>query len=235
MTKLLSLCALCFFFVSCNQNPDCQNQPSTTVENAEEASAPAACPTPTPDPNPDPTPVPSPGPDNGEVPTEALTFDISARLFEFEPEDEDKVQKAFEIIKKVVASKEFRDRVLNFTYLGKKQFIDNDGKTNAQIYQMLLDGKEDLTPEGDNQMDLELQLYYSWRSTVGYTTPGELRIYMNTKFFDPYTPSEVAGNVFHEWTHKLGFDHASSYSVARDNSVPYAIGYMIEELGKQYE
>lgn len=234
MTKLLILCSLSLFFVSCNQNPDCTNPASTTVQKAE-APATAECPVPTPDPDPNPEPTPDPGPDNGEVPTEALTFDISAKLFEFEAEDEAKVEKAFEIIKKVVASKEFRDKVLNFTYGGKKQYVDNGGKTNAQIYQMLLDGREDLKPEVDNQMDLELQLYYSWRSTVGYTTPGELRIYMNTKFFDPYTPSEVAGNVFHEWTHKLGFDHASSYSVARDSSVPYAIGYMIEELGKQYE
>lgn len=232
MTKLFSLCALVLFFVSCNQNPDCENQESVSTEKAGEKPATvAACPTP----DPDPEPTPDPGPDNGEVPTEALTFDISADLHQFEAEDEDKVQKAFEIIKKVVASKEFRDRVLNYNYGGKKQYVDNEGKTNAQIYQMLLDGREDLKPEVDNQMDLELQLYYSWRSTVGYTTPGELRIYMNTKFFDPYTPSEVAGNVFHEWTHKLGFGHASSYSVARDSSVPYAIGYMIEELGKQYE
>ncbi len=189
MTKLLSLCALVFFFVSCNQNPDCNNPASTTVQNAE-APAPAACPTPTPTPTPTPNPGPTPvpGPDNGEVPNEALTFDISAKLFDFEAEDEVKVEKAFEIIKKVVASKEFRNKILNFTYQGKKQFVDNGGKTNAQIYQMLLDGREDLKPEVDNQMDLELQLYYSWRSTVGYTTPGELRIHMNTKFFHPYTP-----------------------------------------------
>lgn len=234
MTKLLILCSISLFFVSCNQNPDCNNPASTTVQKAE-APATTECPVPTPDPDPNPEPEPEPQPDNGEVPNEALTFDISAKLFEFEAEDEAKIEKAFEIIKKVVASKEFRDRVLNYTYAGKKQYVDNEGKTNAQIYQMLLDGREDLKPEVDNQMDLELQLYYSWRSTVGYTYPDALRIYMNTKFFDPYTPSEVAGNVFHEWTHKLGFGHASSYSVARDSSVPYAIGYMIEELGKQYE
>ena len=84
-------------------------------------------------------------------------------------------------------------------------------------------------------MDLDLELYYSIRSTVGYTYADGLRIWMNTKFFDSYSPAEVAGNVFHEWTHKLGFTHASNYSLSRDSSVPYALGYLVEELGKQYE
>jgi hypothetical protein len=232
MTKLIPIIALVLLFVACEQNPDCQNQPSS-VQKAE-VNTDAGCSTPEAEPDPIPDPA-DPIPEVGEVPNEAMTFDINAKLFNFERSDEEKVLKAFEIIKKVVASPAFRERVLNFTYQGKKQFFDNEGKSNAEIYQMLLDGREDLVPQANNQMDLELQLYYSWKSTVGYTTPGELRIYVNTKFFDPYTPSQVAGNVFHEWTHKLGFDHATSYSVSRDSSVPYAIGYLIVELGKQYE
>lgn len=229
MAKLIWVASLFLFLVSCNQNPDCTTQDS--VQKAEEKPASAECPVPEPEPNPDP----EPDPELGDVPNEALIFEAKADLYNFEREDEEKVHKAFDIIKQVVASNEFRKRILNYTYQGKKQFVDNKGLTNAEIYQILLDGKEDLKPEVDHEMDLELELYYSWRSTVGYTTPGALRIYMNTKFFDPYTPSQVAGNVFHEWTHKLGFDHDANYSVARDSSVPYAIGYLIEELGKQYE
>lgn len=226
MAKLILLSSLFLFFVSCNQD-NCQNQ-SGKIQKAEPVSA--ACPTPTPEPVPNPTPDPG-----GDVPNEALTFDASVQLFEFDRDQEAKLYKAIDIIKQVVATSEFRSRVLNFTFQGKRQFNDNKGMTNEQIYQAILDGREDLKPEVDNQMDLELQLYYSWRNTVGYTTPGEMKIYMNTKFFNPYTPSQVAGNVFHEWTHKLGFDHATTYSVERDSSVPYAIGYIIEELGKKYE
>jgi hypothetical protein len=237
VAKLLLFIALSTFLISCEQNPDCQTQGSTTVQKAESpSSTTAACPTPTPDPDPtpDPTPDPEPTPDP-DVPGEALIFDANIQFHNFDSAQEVKVNKAIEIIKKVVASSEFRNKVLNFTYNGKKQFVDNKGMTNEQIYQALLDGREDLLPEVDHQMDLELELYYSWTSTVGYTTQDVLLIHMNTKFFNPYTPAEVAGNVFHEWTHKLGFDHASSYSVARDSSVPYAIGYLIEELGKKYE
>lgn len=229
MAKLLLLSCLIMVFTSCNQNPDCQDPELASHAQAESGEV-AACP------NPNPLPDLDLAPGTGEeVPNEALMFDAEIELFNFEREDEEKVHKAIEIIKSVVASKEFRDRVLNYTYEGQHQFVDNKGLSNGEIYQILLDGKEDLMPEVDNQMDLELELYYSWRSTVGYTYPDVLRIYMNTKFFDPYTPAEVAGNVFHEWTHKLGFDHDQSYSVSRDSSVPYALGYLMEELGKKYE
>lgn len=239
MAKLALLIALSVLLISCEQNPDCQAQGTNTQKQSAQSGSgtgsTAACPAPTdPTPTPTPTPTPDPTPDP-DVPSEAYLFDANIQYHNFEPEQEAKVEKAIEIIKKVVSSKEFKDRVINFTYNGQKQFVDNKGMTNAQIYQALLDGREDLLPTVDNQMDLELELYYSWTSTVGYTTQDVLLIHMNTKFFNPYTPTEVAGNIFHEWTHKLGFDHAQSYSVSRDSSVPYAIGYLIEELGKKYE
>lgn len=162
-------------------------------------------------------------------------FDASVKFNNFEREQEEKVFKAIEIIKKVVSSPEFKKRVLNFTYNGKKVFVDNSGLSNEEVYQKILLGAELLKSDVDHRMDLELELFYTWRSTVGYGVPGTMTIYMNTKFFNPYTPTEVAGNIFHEWLHKLGFDHAQSYSVERDSSVPYALGYLIEEIGRKYE
>ena len=229
MAKLIVFTVLSLLLFSCN-NPDCQTQQEKSSQNQA-----AACPAPDPKPEPEPEPEPE-IPDAGdEVPNEALIFDASVDLYNFDRLDEDKLLKAIEIIKKVIATNEFRNKVIGHTYQGKKTFVDNKGFTNEQIYQILLDGKEDLRPVVDHEMDLELELYYSWTSTVGYTTPGSLRIFMNTKFFDNYTPAEVAGNVFHEWIHKLGFNHDSSYSVSRDSSVPYAIGYIMRDLGRKYE
>jgi len=224
MKKIILFCSTLLFLVSCEKPTECGDETiaaASTVEN---------CPVPDelPDDNTDVD-------ESEDLPSEAYLFDATVNFTNFESVDQDKVFSAIEIIKKVIGSKEFRSRVLNFTYEGEKKFVDNNGFTNEQIYQILLSGKEELLPVVDNQMDLELELYYSWRSTVGYTYPDTLKIWMNTKFFDSYTPAEVAGNIFHEWTHKLGFSHASSYSVSRDSSVPYAIGYLIEELGKQYE
>jgi hypothetical protein len=238
MAKLLLLMSLMLLFVSCNQS-DC----STQEKQNEDGQTITACPVPTPDPepNPDPGPGPSPEPEpepdpgEGDVPPEASIFEVNAKLFEFDSRDEEKVRKAFEIIKKVVGSEEFKNRVLNFTYQGKKQFFENKSLSNEQVYKTVLDGSEELAPGIDHEMDIELELYYSWRNTVGYTYANKPRIYINTKFFDVYTPAEVAGNVFHEWTHKLGFEHASSNTTGRSSTVPYALGYLVEELGKQYE
>lgn len=170
------------------------------------------------------------------VPTQALTWDANIYFTNFNNTQEAKVEKAVELMKKVIASKAFRDRVINFTYNGKKTYVDNGGFTNSQIYQIILDGAEKMgVTSKNNTLDVELELYYAATSTIGYTYPNVTRIWMNTKYFNNYTANQVAGNLMHEWVHKLGFGHASSYSVSRDSSVPYAIGYIMQELTKQYK
>lgn len=231
MKQTIFIISLLFLLVSCNPQVDpCQSQSSAPTSASKEDEKPLVSDGCTSDSGSD---IPS-GP-TGEVPHEALIFEADITLTNFDANDEVKVRKAISIIKSVIASQEFKDRVINFTYGGSKKYVDNGGLSNEEIYQKLLDGSEDLRPGIDHQMDLDLELYYSSRSTVGYTYPDGLRIWMNTKFFDKYTPAEVAGNVLHEWTHKLGFGHASSYSVSRDSSVPYALGYLMEELGKKFE
>lgn len=226
---------ICLLLISCNNAQDCKTP--DTKEIKQEATADSGCNLPSPDPEDGETlPTPDPGPiPEGDVPAEAFRFDAALKFVNFEVEQEDKVHKAIEIIKKVIASNEFRTRVLTYTFDGKRSFVDNNGLTNEEVYQKILQGSESLMPGDDFEMDLELELYYSSKNTVGYTYPNTVRIWMNTKYFTPYTPTQVAGNIFHEWTHKLGFDHATSYSVSRDSSVPYALGYLIRDLGKQYE
>lgn len=169
------------------------------------------------------------------VPSFAAVFDAQINMVNFPQEQEDKVHKAVALIKKVVSSPEFKDRILSHTFEGKKAFVDNKGLTNEQIYQLIIDGSETLTPAKNGRMDIELALYQNSSSTIGYTYPNTTRIWVNTKYFNKYTPVKVADNLFHEWLHKLGFDHALKYSKDRNYSVPYAIGYLVEELaGKHY-
>ncbi|MES2526084.1 MAG: hypothetical protein V4598_03320 [Bdellovibrionota bacterium] len=233
--KSILLLSILLLLMSCNGAQDCSKQSGTKEIKQEAAVTGDGCQSPDPeDPDTDPTPEPLPHPE-GEVPEEASTFEASIKFVNFEVEQEEKVHKAIDIIKKVIASDEFRTRVINYQYNGNQAYVDNKGLTNEEIYLKLLKGVETLIPEEDYEMDLELELYYSSKNTVGYTYPNTVRIWMNTKYFTPYTPTQVAGNIFHEWTHKLGFDHASTYSIARDSSVPYAVGYLIRDLGKQYE
>lgn len=173
-------------------------------------------------------------PTSSTLPSLALRFDTNVEMLNSTSAQEDKYNEAVEIVKKVVATEAFRKKILNFTYKGSKQFADNGGKTNAQIYQSILDAAERLQPIKNNILDLGVKFYYQNSSVVGYTMASITYINVNTKFFNQYDPNEVAGNLFHEWLHKLGYSHDSSATAKRPYSVPYAIGYMVRELGKSF-
>lgn len=162
------------------------------------------------------------------------TFDANIKLTNFNFEQRQKMEEAIEIIKLVVATEEFKERVLNHTYNGEKTFVDNRGFSNEEIYQLILNGAERLQPSLNNTMDAEVQLYYENSTTIGYTYTSSRKIWVNSKYFDSYTAAGVAHNLFHEWLHKLGFTHASSWSDSRDYSVPYSLGYLVGEIGRDF-
>jgi hypothetical protein len=168
------------------------------------------------------------------VPKLATTFTTNIDTFNTSSSQERKIRTAEEKIRDVIASEEFRTRVLNHSYNGKKTFVDNRGLTNLQIYYIILNGAEKLLPSKDNEMDLKIKTYYSNNSTVGYTYSNSSFIYMNTKFLNSYTSNQVSRNMIHEWLHKLGFGHASYYTYSRNFSVPYGIGKIMEDLAAKY-
>lgn len=167
------------------------------------------------------------------VPSAALNFDVNLKLDNFNAEQEDKILTAGDLIKKVVASEEFKDAILNHTYKGKKTFVDNGGKTNAEIYAEIIEGQESLRPGQDNEMDLDLEVFTRNDDTVGYTFPTEIRVWMNSKFLNKNTAAKVTTNMMHEWLHKLGFKHSHERTAARPYSVPYAIGYLVAKLAQK--
>jgi hypothetical protein len=167
-----------------------------------------------------------------DVPTLAYYFEANVDFFKTTPQEEEKFEEAIRIIKQVVTSLEFKERVLNHTYNGVKTFVDNKGLSNAQIYRVILEGAETLNKVKNNTMDMEVELYYADTSTVGYTTLNSPRIWVNKKYFYTFSVSGVASNLMHEWLHKLGFRHESTYSPSRDYSVPYAIGRIVRSLGR---
>lgn len=164
----------------------------------------------------------------------AFCFDAQVHMINFPQEQEAKVHLAVDLIKKVVTSPEFKERIISHTFEGKRGFVDNKGLSNEEIYQIIIEGSETLKPGKNGRMDVELELYEHASRTIGYTYPHTSRIWMNTKYFNKYSPIQVADNLFHEWLHKLGFDHALKYTKSRNYSVPYAIGYLVEELASKY-
>lgn len=183
--------------------------------------------------------VPQDDSDEGNVPTrecviperaQMANLTINPSLRNFGPEKEEKMMDALERLKIVINSVEFKDRVLNHEYQGVKTFFDNGGLTNEEIYEKVMLGAETLMPEDDEEIDVDITLYYKNNSTVGYTYPDTNRIWVNDKFFSTFTLGKVAANVTHEWTHKIGFIHDFNRTTRREFSVPYGIGSIIQEL-----
>lgn len=144
-----------------------------------------------------------------------------------------KLEKAFEVLEKVVNSEEFKNRVVNFVNdNGDRSFASNKGLTNEEIYAHFMEGREDLQQETPGEMNFYLRLYNNvFSRVIGYTNPSINTININKKYFKNFDPNEVAGNLAHEWVHKIGFGHASA---KEHDSAPYAIGYIVRELGERY-
>ncbi len=161
-----------------------------------------------------------------------VRFELSA-MNQFTESQKEKLREAAAVAERVINSDEFRDKVINFTYNGEKHFVSTD-LSNEQVYDTLLAAKETYTGNTDSVAQLCLNIYtppfYKKWSVVGYTTPGQPDIYMNSYYFNSFDATEVAGNMVHEWTHKLGFDHDYNRTARRPYSVPYAIGAMVGEL-----
>jgi hypothetical protein len=161
-------------------------------------------------------------------------WDAKVKLVNFQKEEEKKILKAVKLLKKIITSKIFRERIQGYTYNGKKEFVDNQGLTNEEIYYKILDGAEHIGNTAKNsQMDVEIELYHQMSNTIGYTYPHTSRIWMNRKYFSRYNPVKIADNLMHEWMHKLGFTHPTRWTKDRDHTVPYAVGYLIEELSQK--
>lgn len=164
----------------------------------------------------------------------------------FSDDDTTKIDQAAAVMEKVLNSDDFRQAVIGFTYQNKPQFSNNEiadagghtiahDMTNQQIYDTLMASRETYLNNTDLIAHLNLTLYsppfYKKWSVVGYGYPGKPQIFMNQNYFNSYSVADVAGNIAHEWTHKLGFDHDYNRTPNRPYSVPYAIGCIVEKLG----
>ena len=191
----------------------------------------------TPDPGPDPDPTPLPPEEDPEPVPPVSGFKVNVQFYGSQATSARiaKYKRAICIVKKVMDDQVIKDKIMSFDspYTTNKFYDTSD--TNAQVLQHIKDGNETLQPTKDGELDVEVEFYYAATSTVGYTYPSSKRIWVNTKFFDGYTPSSVAANLTHEWLHKLGYKHAVNYSDSRNYSVPYAIGSMVRSLGKPLE
>ena len=163
--------------------------------------------------------------------TEAKNWESKVSFVNFNHQEIKKVENTLRVIKEIIQSHEFENRIKHFMFKKKKIFHENNGFTNEEIYQKILEGGEVLDgKKPDSMMEIELELFEYSSKTIGYTYPDTKRIWIHKKYFSKYTIQQVANNLMHEWMHKLGFNHGANWDEKRDYSVPYAVGNIFEDL-----
>lgn len=156
--------------------------------------------------------------------------------FDNYPSEKERMQKAFHVIEAVINSVEFKNRVIAFKGSGAKGgYTSNQNLTNEQIYDFLMQGKELLDGETTlGEMNLDISRYSPWYSSavIGRTSPGKSKwIEVNGQHYRNMDVAGMASNLTHEWIHLNGFLHDSA---ADHDSVPYSVGYIVNDLAKKF-
>lgn len=155
---------------------------------------------------------------------------IAPNFFNFETHEQRKVITILKKIEVLLNTKEFKQKVLSHEYQGEKTFLENQNFTNEEIWEKFKEAREELNSRPDFTINLHLEMYHQDNNVLGYTYPNVKKIYLNRKFYSKMSDAQIAGNLIHEWTHKLGFDHDFDPTPGRNSTVPYAIGFIVENL-----
>lgn len=174
-------------------------------------------------------------------------FEVKIETKDLDDEEERYIRKAGERMQYVFNHEKFKEFVLNYsynyvkttgalwwkkTYTEKRYvFANNGGLSNYQIYNKLLSGSETLDPELDGIADVFITVdRRNKKGVIGYTYPNTKWQYIYHWVLNSWGVNEIAGNIAHEWCHKIGFDHDFKRTAIRPYSVPYAIGYFVSEF-----
>lgn len=162
-------------------------------------------------------------------------FDARVETFGFQENHEKKISEALSLIVSITKSQAFMDRLVGFSYNGKNEYVQNNGLSNFEIYLHILQGSEELIKVIDAGIDMEMELWIPRlpTTTTGYTSPGVNRIWIKKSYLERASVAQVAGTIFHEWLHKIGFKHDKKPTRRRPYSVPYAIGDLMVELAEK--
>ena len=140
-----------------------------------------------------------------------------------------KLVKALEHLELTVNSPEFSDHIRNYSFNKINNFAYTE-MSNVGVLNRVMSGAELLHPDDDREIDIWLKIFnptLSQLNVVGFTYPNIDTQYINRSFFNRMSATEIASNIFHEWAHKLGFNHPYKFTDDRCYSVPYALGYFI--------
>jgi len=170
------------------------------------------------------------------------TIQTTIKLHErenFNDEEDQKMDKALELLTIVINSDAFRRSILNFEYDNKKQFSRNyvDLSTplsNQEVYELFMSGKESTNGVANNVLDLRWKISAKCPDSAIGTTFNRQRTETYRCKLEEMSAESFAGHIAHEYCHYLGFTHTKKYIVSRPYTVPYGIGKIVRDLCGAY-
>ena len=107
--------------------------------------------------------------------------------------------------------------------------IKKDGKWEPVSFEeykdLVMSGKSIFEEHADNEIDIHVTLYYSRKNVVGYTNPRTYFTWFNRKYLKSFDIADMAGHIWHEENHNIGFDHPG----ANKRSLVYQSGYLMKD------
>lgn len=136
-------------------------------------------------------------------------------LYKLKPEHQDKIRRAMAMGGPVISSTIWEKKISSAKYK------ENRGYSGADIVRLVRSGADGPDKKPDNVLDLEIEGFYSWRNTIGYTYLGGFRQWINTRYLGSFSESDVFAHVLHELLHRAyNFKHTFSHA----GTVPYLVG-----------
>ena len=149
----------------------------------------------------------------------------------FTVKDIERFNRIISNLETILNSQSFKDFILNHKVENNKTFLENDNKSNEQIYINLLEGKETLSPIKDFTWQLVLnKKYIIPNSTLAYTDRRFPVIHFNSRYIDRGNDASIAGTICHEYSHKLGYSHEGKDRKKWSYTVPYSVGRICSQI-----
>lgn len=140
------------------------------------------------------------------------------------PEQQEKIRSSLLKGEYVLDSNLWSDRIIAAKY------TENRGFKGRDIVDMIRSGAHDGGIE-DRVLDIDIVGFYRASSTIGYTYLGSLTQWINRKFLNKYTESDVFKHVMHETMHRC-FRFLHRYR--KSTSVPYRVGNLSRDAFIEY-
>lgn len=134
----------------------------------------------------------------------------------------------------IINSELFKQKVRDFDFTDRRHRYTKEEEyrevtDNQEILDILMKGREQGSPEGDDYIwKLNIKLGRGLRQ-VG-RREGNLIITQNWFFKPPGNEGSLAAHWIHEHSHVLGFHHDFKETTRRIKSIPYGLGTIAKEV-----